>query len=51
MSDSSKTEKRRENRLKKAGQARKKNLAKGTTPKFPIHPEGSKKKNASAKDS
>ena len=42
MSDTSKTETRRANRLKKAGQDRKKQLAKGTTPKFPIHPEGKK---------
>ena len=42
MSDTSKTETRRANRSKKAGQDRKKKLAKGTTPKFPIHPDGKK---------
>jgi len=37
MSDSKKTKTRRALRSKKAGQARKKQLAKGTTPKFPVH--------------
>lgn len=38
MSDTSKTETRRANRKKKAGKARKKELAKkGTTPSFPVH--------------
>ena len=46
MSDSKKTKTRRALRSKKAGQARKKQLAKGTTPKFPVHPE---KTEASAK--
>jgi hypothetical protein len=46
MSDSKKTKTRRALRSKKMGQDRKKQLAKGTTPKFPIHPEGEK---ASAK--
>jgi len=40
MSDTSKTKTRRKNRRKKAGKARKKIQAKGTTPKFPIHPDG-----------
>lgn len=42
MSDTKKTTTRRAIRLKKAGQDRKKQLAKGTTPKFPIHPDGKK---------
>tara|TARA_B100001750_G_scaffold178441_1_gene146762 strand:+ start:3069 stop:3212 length:144 start_codon:yes stop_codon:yes gene_type:complete len=42
MSDTSKTETRRANRYKKMGQDRKKQLAKGTTPKFPIHQDGKK---------
>lgn len=40
MSDTSKTRTRRKNRQKKMGKARKKIQAKGTTPKFPIHPDG-----------
>lgn len=39
MSTSSKTKKIRANKTKKAGQDRKKKLAKeGTTPAFPVHP-------------
>lgn len=40
MSTSSKTKTRRQIRSKKAGKDRKKIQAKGTTPKFPIHPDG-----------
>ena len=44
MSLTSKTETRRQRRHKNFGKKRKKELAKnGTTPKFPIHPEGTKK--------
>lgn len=40
MSATSKTKTRRQNKTTKAGRARKKQLdKKGTTPKFPIHPE------------
>lgn len=40
MSDTSKTRTRRENKQKKMGQKSKKERAKkGTTPKFPIHPD------------
>lgn len=43
MSDTSKTRTRRQNRDKNMGKDRKKQLAKkGTTPVFPIHPEGKK---------
>ncbi|MEM6957368.1 MAG: hypothetical protein AAF411_05525 [Myxococcota bacterium] len=43
MSDTSKTRTRRENRKANFGKKRKKALAKnGTTPKFPIHPDGKK---------
>ncbi len=49
MSDTKKTKTRRAIRLKKAGQDRKKQLAKGTTPKFPVHPEGKKPTAKSAK--
>jgi hypothetical protein len=41
MSDTSKTEKRRDNKKRAAGKDRKKKLEKhGTTPAFPIHPQG-----------
>ncbi len=40
MSNTSKTRTRRLNRRKQAGKTRKKIQAKGTTPKFPIHPDG-----------
>ncbi len=44
MSITSKTETRRRRKAAKVGQDRKKKLAKkGTTPTFPIHPEGAKK--------
>ena len=44
MSDTSKTETRRKRRHANFGKKRKKALAKnGTTPKFPIHPDGKKK--------
>lgn len=44
MSDTSKTRTRRENKKRKMGQDKKKQRAKkGTTPKFPIHPDGKKK--------
>lgn len=40
MSASSKTKTRRNNKTTKMGRARKKQLEKkGTTPKFPVHPE------------
>lgn len=40
MSATSKTKTRRQNKTTKSGRARKKQLEKkGTTPKFPIHPE------------
>ena len=43
MSLTSKTETRRKRRHKNFGKKRKKALAKeGTTPKFPIHPDGKK---------
>lgn len=43
MSDTSKTRTRRENKKRKMGQKRKKQLAKkGTTPAFPIHPPAAK---------
>ncbi|MEO0323388.1 MAG: hypothetical protein AAF447_10560 [Myxococcota bacterium] len=41
MSDTSKTRTRRNQRKANMGKARKKKLAKdGTTPPFPVHPEG-----------
>jgi hypothetical protein len=41
VSDTSKTESRRRRKRSAAGKARKKALEKeGTTPRFPIHPEG-----------
>ncbi len=43
MSDTSKTRTRRKRRHANFGKKRKKQLEKnGTTPKFPIHPEGKK---------
>lgn len=40
MSDTSKTKSRRHRKNAKAGSARKKKLAKkGSTPRFPIHPD------------
>lgn len=43
MSKSSKTKSRRGRKAQNAGRDRKKKLEKnGTTPKFPIHPEGKK---------
>ncbi len=43
VSDTQKTERKRQAKQAKAGKARKKALEKkGTTPKFPIHPEGAK---------
>ena len=43
MSDTSKTKTRRRRKAAAQGKDRKKKLEKhGTTPKFPIHPEGAK---------
>jgi hypothetical protein len=45
MSDTSKTKARRRRKAAAQGKDRKKKLEKhGTTPKFPIHPEGEGKK-------
>ena len=50
MSDTSKTRARRQRKHARAGQGRKKKLAReGTTPAFPIHPDGDKKSSSAKK--
>jgi len=51
MSDTSKTKTRRLVRKKAMGKKRKKQLEKqGSTPKFPIHPEGKKSSRSNSDD-
>jgi hypothetical protein len=51
VSSTKQTERRRKMRGKAQGQSRKRAEAKGSTPKFPVHPEGYDPKAPDAKSS